>query len=252
MKLFLFLCINLKHLSVMIKKLEEPECKFCDPRFKSIFCDLHGEEMDTLNDAKDCIMYKKGQVIFSEGTRPRGLYCVHSGKIKASKIGDEGKEQILHLAKDGDVLGYRAILSGDNYSCTATALEDSSICFIPKSVFFSMVEKDSNLSLQVIKLLSSELKTAEKSITDIAQKPVRERVAETLLILKETYGCEEDGSTINVSLSREEIANIVGTATESAIRVLSEFKGDEIVELHGKKIKILNLPKLIKTANVMD
>lgn len=237
----------------MTKKVEHHyECQFCNSRSKSLFCNLNIEELQYLNVSKECQVFKKGQVIFNEGVRPYGLYCINSGKIKAVKLGEEGREHILHLSKEGDILGYRAILGGDVYSCSAVVIEDASVCFIPKEVFFSMVEQNPNLSLQVIKMLSGELKTAEKSITDIAQKPVRERLAEALLLLKDVYGSESDEATLNVNMSREEIANIVGTATETTIRLLSEFKNEKIIELHKKKIKILDLNRLVKTANVND
>lgn len=236
----------------MQRKVENIDCLQCGSRSRSVFCDLYTSDLEEINSVKDTSFFKKGQLIFSEGSRPRGLYCVNSGKVKVYKMGDEGKDQILHLAKPGDILGYRAILSGDLYSCSASALEDSSVCFIPQSLFRTMVEKNVSLSLQIIKLLSTELKSAEKHITDIAQKPVRERVAEVLLLLKETFGMEADGKTINATLTREEIANIAGTATESCIRILSELKSDKIIELKGKNIILLNLPLLIKTANVYD
>jgi CRP/FNR family transcriptional regulator, polysaccharide utilization system transcription regulator len=236
----------------MQKKVENIDCLQCGTRSKSVFCDLYSGELEEINAAKDTGFFKKGQLIFSEGSRPRGLFCVNSGKVKVYKMGDEGKDQILHLAKPGDILGYRAILSGDLYSCSASAIEDSSVCFIPQSLFRTMVEKNVSLSLQIIKLLSTELKSAEKHITDIAQKPVRERVAEVLLLLKETFGMEADGKTINATLTREEIANIAGTATESCIRILSELKSDKIIDLKGKNIILLNLPLLVKTANVYD
>lgn len=236
----------------MQRKVENTDCLQCGSRSRSVFCDLYAGDLEEINSAKDTGFFKKGQLIFSEGSRPRGLFCINTGKVKVYKMGDEGKDQILHLSKPGDILGYRAILSGDLYSCSASALEDSSVCFIPQSLFRSLVEKNVNLSLQIIKLLSTELKSAEKHITDIAQKPVRERVAEVLLLLKETFGMSADGKTINAILTREEIANIAGTATESCIRILSELKNDKIIELKGKNIILLNLPMLVKTANVYD
>jgi CRP/FNR family transcriptional regulator len=154
--------------------------------------------------------------------------------------------------KSGDVLGYRALLSGDRYSASAVALEDTQICFIPKELFINVLKLDQGLAFEMMKLLSDELHKAEVKLTHLAQKPIRERLAETLLFIKETYGFEADGITLNVRLSREEIANLVGTATESAIRLLSEFKKDGIVELDGKKIKILRQKELIKTANLQD
>lgn len=217
-----------------------------------MFCDLSSPELAEINQFKGCSSFTKGQVIFQEGSRPTGLFCMSNGKVKVSKIGDDGKDQIVRLAREGDILGYRALLSGDSYSSSAIALDDCKICFIPKTTIFSIIEKNASLALHLMKLLSSDLKNAEEKITTLAQKPVRERVAESLLFLKETYGFESDNATINVCLTREEIANIVGTATETVIRLLSEFKQDGIVELNGKKIRVLNLTRLVKTANIID
>jgi len=229
-----------------------PQCLHCDARHKSIFCDLHADELDELAYAKGCTTYKKGQIIFGEHGWPLGLYCINSGKIKLSHAGSDGKDQIVRLAKDGDVLGYRALLSGDRYSNSAIALDDSSVCFIPKDVFFKLIEKNATLSLQLMRMLGDNLKNAQQRMTDMAQKPVRERLAEALLFLKETYGFEDDGETLNVPVSREDLANMAGTATETTIRLLSDYKQEGILELPGRKIKILNLSKLIKVAHIHD
>jgi CRP-like cAMP-binding protein len=144
------------------------------------------------------------------------------------------------------------LLSGDTYGSSAVAIEDTQVCFIPKELFINVIKKDSNFAFELMKLLSDELHNAEIKITHLSQKPVRERLAETLLFIKTTYGYEDDGETLNVRLSREEIANLVGTATESTIRLLSEFKKDGLIGLEGKKIKIINQQKLLKTANIQD
>ena len=236
----------------MNMKQLQPKCQHCQARFKSVFCDLSEEDLNTLNLSKGCNTFKKGQVIFNEGSFAHGIFCMNSGKVKIAQAGDEGKEQIVRFAKDGDILGYQTLLSGDKYSCSATAIDDASICFIPKNTFFNLIAKNANLSMEIMKLLAHDLEKAEHKITDLAQKPVRERMAEALLFLKETYGYENDNATINVILSREEISNMVGTTRETATRLLSEFKDDNIVELVGKKIKILNHQKLVTTANVFD
>ena len=232
--------------------LKNPDCKHCAKRFTNVFCNAQYDMMEEVNAEKVCSPYKRGEQIFKEGTRPHGVYCVNYGKIKLSKLGDDGKEQIIRLVKAGDPLGYRALLSGDNYNSSAIALEDSGVCFIPKDLFLGILKNDSTLSLEMMKLLSDDLKKAELQITHLAQKPVRERVAEALLFIKETYGFEEDGQTIAATFSREDIANIVGTATETAIRLLSELNKDHIIQLSGKKIIVTDLPKLIKTANIQD
>jgi len=227
-------------------------CYYCNTRFKSIFGDLSLDETRELDSYKTCNTYKKGQVIFEEDTYPHGLYCINRGKIKITQTGADGRDQIIHLVKDGDIMGYRAILSGDKYSGSATAIETSSVCFIPIKVFTGMVEKNAKLAFKIIHLFSDELKTAERTITDLAQKSVKERLAQGILLLKESYGYEADGCTINITITREEIASIVGTARETATRLLGELSKEKSIELNGKKIKILNQQKLIGAANVFD
>lgn len=240
----------------MIKKSEsspnQHDCVNCSKRFESIFCRAELDNLNDINKYKVCSQYKKGQTIFTEGHFAYGLFCINEGKIKISRNGDDGREAIIRLTKAGDIIGYKALITNERYTASAIALEDCQVCFIPKEVFLKILSSDSSLSIEIIKMLSTELGIAETKFTHLAQKPVRERLAESLLFVKETYGFEPDGKTLNVTLSREEIANIVGTATESAIRLLSEFKKDGIIELIGKKIVILNTDKLIKTANLQN
>lgn len=236
----------------MITHTDNATCQNCNQRFNSIFCKAHEEHVNQINEQKVCNIYKKGQTLFKEGSQPFGVFCVSDGKIKMSHLGDDGKEQIIRLVKAGDILGYRALLSGERYSASAEALEDTNVCFIPRDLFIKVLKLDSNLAFEMMKLLSDELHRAEVKLTHLAQKPIRERLAETLLFIKETYGFEQDGQTLNVRLSREEIANLVGTATESAIRLLSEFKKDGMIDLEGKKIKIIHQKELVRTANIQD
>jgi len=228
------------------------DCARCDSRNKSIFCDLSKEELSELDDTKGCSNYKKRHHIFKEGSYPHGLYCLNSGKVKLFQMAENGREQIVRLAKPGDVLGYRSLLSGEQYTSTAEAIEDCSVCFIPKEVVMKMLQTNSSLSMNIMKLLSGDLKKAEHTITELAQKPVRERMAEVLLLLKEIYGFEKDNVTLGVILTREEISNIAGTATETSIRILAEFKDEGLIKFNGKKIVIPDLKKLTYAANVHD
>jgi CRP/FNR family transcriptional regulator len=174
------------------------------------------------------------------------------GKIKIVQSGETGKEQIIRFAKEGDVIGYGSLLSGEKYSCSAVALEDSSVCFISKSFFLNLVSHDTTLAMRMAVLLANDLKDTEQKMTGLSQKTVRERTAEAILFLKEIFGYETDNITLNISISREEFANLIGAARETATRLLSEFKDDGMVELYGKKIRIVNAHKLIKTANIHD
>ena len=219
---------------------------------KDRFANLFLQNQDGILANPSVSNFRKGEIIFKEGTAPMGLYWINKGKVKLSITGEDGKEQIIRLANEGDLMGYRALLSGGLYHATAVPLEGCELSFITKETFLEVLKKDNALSFEMMKLLSDDLKNAETQITHLAQKPVRERLAEAVLFLKQTYNFEEDLQTINVMLTREELANIVGTATETAIRLLSEFKQDGIIDLIGKKIKILDLARLVKTANIQD
>lgn len=235
-----------------MRKLQIPSCETCNARFQSVFCELPDDEITEISSTKHCNFYQKGQNIFNEGNYPSGLFCINKGRVKLSQTGFEGKEHIIRLAKDGDIMGYRSLISGEVYSATATSMEDSKICFIPKKIFFDLIKKDSLLTGRLMKLMANDLKLAQNKITNLAQKPVIERLAETLIMLKKYYGFKEEESCLYLTITREEIANIVGTATETAIRLLSELKKEGILELDGKKIKILKSEALLKLANLYD
>jgi CRP-like cAMP-binding protein len=178
-----------------------------------------------------------------------GIYCINSGIVKHFKTGNDGKEQIIRFSKKGDIFGFRAILSGDA-ACTSTkAIEESMVCFIPAAHFLKLVKENSGFAMSVLKLTCDELGESNKYILDIAQKNVRERLAEILLLLHESFGTNENGE-LDIFLTREELAGIVGTATESVIRLLSEFKKDQIIDLNKRKIKLLDLAKLKRLSEI--
>lgn len=220
------------------------KCSTCKSRLNSIFAELNPDTIQKIEEIKSCQQFQKGDVVFQEGTYPRGLFCVHSGKIKVVQNGSDGKEQILHLINDGDVMAHRAIFGEDTFSCSAIAMEESQVCFIPRKPFYDMVETNAKLALKFAHLLADELKEAETKITHTAQKPVRNRIAEALLILKDNYGFEVDGKTLAVAIKREELANLAGTTRETATRFLYEFQRIGLLEIDGKKIKILQEAKL--------
>lgn len=236
----------------MTKKIEVPPCEKCASLNNSAFCSLNKAEHGQLSEHKTFNIYKKGQVIFYEGNFPQGLYCIYSGKVKIHKLGDDGKDQIVRLAKTGNVIGYRALLSNDNYYATATAIENTLVCFFPKSIYLNLLMSNSEFSMKTIKMLSSNLRIAEQMITNMAQKQVRERMAGALILMKDFFGLEDDKATINTVLTREDIGSIAGTTTETSIRILSDFNKNKIVKLTGKKIRILNFKELSRLANIID
>lgn len=241
------------HLNIMkAESLEPPiQCQFCQNRADSAFHNLGTDELDKISRLKTCVSFRKGQVIMSEGARPQGVYCIHKGKAKIYKMGTEGKEQITRFATNGDLIGYRSILSDEPISASISALEDTYACYIPKSSFFEVIEDSPKFSLNVLKLSCHELGEAGKMIASLAQKTVRERLAEILLILRATFGEDEEGY-LDIKLTREEIANMVGTATESAIRLLSDLKSENLIETKGKRIKLLDRPGLRQIASVYE
>lgn len=221
-------------------------CDECPIHRKSIFKGIDESEMLDLCIKKTCYFYRKGQIIFYEGKGALGIYCIHSGKIKVFKLGSEGKEQIVRVALPGELLGLRSMISGRPHSASATALTDSVCCFISKRKFFQLTIKYPEISQRIMIVLSQLLDGAEDKITSLAQKSVRERLAETLLALDEAFKTDQLSDGTVISLSREDLANLVGTATETVIRLLSEFKHDALIEIRGRKIKLLNKKALNK------
>ncbi len=221
-------------------------------RHRSLMADLQPEKLDCLDQEKSCNVFRKGDVIFHEANRPMGLFSIFSGKVKLYKTSELGKEQIIRLAKPGDSIGYRSLISGDPYMATAEALEDSRICFVPKSVFKDLLDEGDGVFQRLMQVMSDDLKVAEDKIASMATKTVRERTAEALLMLKSYYGLRADGKTLDVSLSREDLSNLVGTATESLIRMLAEFKADKLIDLQERQILILDAHKLALVAKVQD
>jgi CRP/FNR family transcriptional regulator, polysaccharide utilization system transcription regulator len=226
-----------------------PLCYKCSFESSSIFKYLTPEETDILNFEKDFRHYERGDILYKEGNRISGFFCINSGIIKVFKTGFDGKEQIIRFAKKGDIIAYRSVLSNELACTSAKVIEDCQVCFIPSEILISFAKSNPTYAIELLKLACHELGEANSFITDIAQKTVRERLAEILLLLVNDFGID-DQQYLKISLTREELANIVGTATESVIRLLSEFKTDKFVELKGRKIKILNIKGLEKISNV--
>ena len=216
-----------------------------------LFNKLTEEEFSRLNFDKTCSLYKKSTIIYREGSRLTGFYCVTRGIVKIFKTGIDGKEQIIRFAKKGDIIAYRSVLSNELACTSAKVIEDCQVCFIPSEILISFIKTNPAYALELLKLACHELGEANSFITDIAQKTVRERLAEVLLFLVADFGLDNE-QFLNISLTREELANLVGTATESVIRLLSEFKSDKLVELNGRKIKITDTHGLEKISNVFN
>ena len=193
-------------------------------------------------------IYEKGETLYHEGRRINGVYCIESGIVKIFKTGFDGKEQIIMFGKGGDIIGYRSVLANELACTTAKIIEEGLLCFIPAKLLLQFVKENSGFSYEIMKLACKELGDANQYITDLAQKSVRERLAEILLHLADKFGIDHENN-LKISLTREELANIVGTATESVIRLLSDFKHSKLIDLQGRKIKILDMNGLKHISN---
>ncbi len=236
----------------MRKIKEQDKCHNCPSKGKGIFCDLEAPELEDVSLHKVTNTYKKGQTLFVQGNHPFGLYCINSGNIKVTKTGADGKETIVRIAQGGDVLGHRSLFTSQFYTATATALEETKVCFIDKKYILKLIEEKPSVSLHVINKLSRDMGAAENKLTSLHQKNVRERLAELLLLIKETHGekLEENSYKLNIKLTREEMATMIGTANETLIRFMSEFKDEGLIEQQGKTIIIKDEEKLMDWANL--
>ena len=188
--------------------------------------------------------YKKNEVIHCEGETPKYLMCLLSGKVKIYKDGVGGRSQIIRMIKPVEYFGYRAYFAKEDYVTAAAAFEPSLICLIPMSAITTLVAQNNDLALFFIKQLSIDLGIADERTVNLTQKHIRGRLAESLLFLKESYGLEEDGSTLSIYLSREDLANLSNMTTSNAIRTLSQFSTERLITIDGRKIKIIDEEKL--------
>ncbi|WP_369753465.1 Crp/Fnr family transcriptional regulator [Flavobacterium sp. WC2409] len=223
------------------------KCEQCIVREFSSLKALNKDELVKLADCKTSRIIKKGEVIFEEGENVNGIFCIKDGVCKLSKLSPNGKDQIVKLVSKGELLGQRSLISDEPVNLSAVALEDMEVCFIPKTEVMGFFDKNNQFSMNVMKVICGDLKEADGHMVDMAQKTVKERLAETLLYLQATFGINED-SSLKVQLSREELASMIGTATESCIRLLSDFKKLGLIELTGKKITLIDINKLKRIA----
>ncbi len=226
------------------------KCNNCIDNKDSIFNVLTIKEKKILKENLACVHYKKGENIFKEGFKPSGLISLSKGKVKIFKEGIGGREQIIRLAKCNDFIGFRALFANDYYSASAVAIENSSICVIDKKELLRFIRQNSDLALEIIKRLAMDLGGSEKKIISLTQKHLRGRLAESLILLVDTYGLKSDKQTMNVRLAREDLANMSNMTASNAIKTLYSFAEDKVVELEGKAIKIINRKELEKISEL--
>jgi len=216
----------------------------------SIFGKLPKSQLDFLRQYHTCISYKKNEIIYREGDKPTGLISLSEGKVKLFKEGIGGREQIVRLAKPIGFIGYRAIFADENYLATAIALEDSTVCIIEKDALFEVLYRNVDLAMIILKSLATELGFSNSRCVTLTQKHVRGRLAESILVLKDTYGMEDDNKTIKAHLSREDLASLSNMTNSNAIRTLSSFAQEKVIEINGRRIKIVDIDLLERISNL--
>lgn len=202
------------------------------------------EELQKLSESRKNRTYKKKSIVFHEGDFPYNLYFIAKGKVKTFKMNRDGKEYITGIAKEGDFIGYMDILENTDFTETAETLEDSEIQTIVRQDFLSLIYSNRDVAAKFIKMLSGDLKEREERMLNLAYNSVRKRTADALLMLQNRYNGETTGKALPVS--REDLAGIVGTSTESVIRTLSDFKEEKLINIEGRNVTILNVDKLKK------
>lgn len=232
-------------------KVVTPACEHCKSRNKSLFHYCHLDELEDISAAKSSLEYKRGQILFQEGSHPYGVYCVNQGKIKVYKYASDGKEQIIRIATPGDIVGYSSLLSSTKYPVSAAALEDSIVCHVPKENITKIFKSNERFSEELITMLGRTIQESFGKIADMAYKPVRGRMAEALLLLSTTYR-DDNNPEGEITITREDLASLVGTVKETAIRTLKEFKTDKLIETDQSKIRVLQPQGLARISELYD
>ena len=213
------------------------KCESCIVKEFNSLKSLTRDELMRVSACKTGKVYKKGQIIFEEGDTLNGVYCVKDGVCKLTKLSENGKDQVVKLVVKGGLLGKRSLVSNQVTNLSAVALNDMEMCFIPKSEIMKDLSRNADFTMDVLKKMADDLKDSDNSLVNMAQNSVKRRMAEILIYIHDSFGVDETGY-LNIIISREDYASIVGTATESAIRILSQFKKEGLILTSGKRIKI--------------
>lgn len=223
------------------------ECQQCIVKQFKVLRAIGNDDLIRISGCKGSKLIKKGEVLFREGEPINGVYCIKNGVCKLSKLSENGKDQIVKLVVKGDLIGQRSLITEDTSNLTAIAVNEMEVSFIPKHEILHDLNKNTRFSIDMLKNMAIELKNADNVIVDMAQKSVKQRLADTLVFLNENFDSDTNGY-LSIVLSREDYAGMVGTATESAIRILSRFKKEGLISTKGKQIKIEDLEGLKRIA----
>ncbi|MCW3786377.1 Crp/Fnr family transcriptional regulator [Plebeiibacterium sediminum] len=211
---------------------------------------LTDEEKEKVLNNHSVKHFKKNDVIYQEGEIPDSLLCLGSGKVKVYKVGFGGRDQIVRMANPTSFIGYRAFFAEGPHVASAVVIEPCTIFYIPKAIVYELLESNHQFSLNIIRSLAQELGFSRYRTVTLTQKHIRGRLAESLLVLKDIYGFEDDGITLNVYLSREDLANFSNMTTSNAIRTLSTFVNEKVITVDGRIIRILDQETLEKISKL--
>ena len=205
-------------------------------------------DLKKLSLEKETGYYRKKDEVYREGGYPKGVFFLNKGKVKTGKTADNGKELTTSLYNEGDFFGYHALLEEGRYTDTATVMEEAEIYLLPKDDFFDLLYRNVEVARKFIKILSNDLGEKEEQLVKLAYNSVRKKVADALLQLQKRFS-DDTQTNFSMQVSREDLANLAGTATESTIRTLSDFKDEGLIDIKGSKITILALEKLAGLRN---
>lgn len=210
----------------------------------SLWQPISEKEYKLLLDNLTLELFRKNQMIYGDLEKPTRAMMLIQGKAKVYKDGISGRNQILRVIKHGEFFGFRAHFAGEDYKTIATALEPCIVAWFPLDVLDKLIEGNNNICKFFLKYLSIELGNSDDRIVNLTQKHIRGRLAEALLFLADSYGLEEDGYTLSIYLSREDLANLSNMTTSNAIRTLSAFANEHLIAIDGRKIKLIQLEEL--------
>jgi CRP-like cAMP-binding protein len=218
-------------------------CMNCSMRTHSLLNELSYNELEALNKNRYVVTYKAGETICKEGSKPLGLLCLNKGKVKITRRGVNGTEQIVALRKAVDFIGFRALMGENVCLSSAVALENVSTCIIDKNEFFKVIKDNHLLAFKIIRLFAHELTETDNRIINLTQKHIRARLADALLMINEVYGTCPLG-ILDISLKRSDLAALANVTTANTIRLLSSFVKEDLIEVNQRDIKIKNLKAL--------
>ncbi|MGB8490476.1 MAG: Crp/Fnr family transcriptional regulator [Bacteroidales bacterium] len=223
-----------------------PFIELCLEGPSSVFKGLTPEEKETLDKHHTLVSFEKTSLIAGEGSRTRGLMCLASGKAKVFSTGVGNREQIIKMLRPQNFINYRALYSDTPHPFSVAAIEKSSVVIFEKHTLSGILRQNSDLVIRFLKIISEDLMFTDSRLMSLTQKHVRGRVAESVLLLRDTYGLETDEQTLRVLLTREDFAHLSNMTTSNAIRTLSNLVAEGILAIEGRKISILDTDKLLE------